>query len=53
MGDRYTFLKSCPNCGKEIGCYYASSSNCTEVKCSKCNKKYEIQLDFQLVEKED
>lgn len=51
MGDQYTFIQLCPECGEPIECYYAGSSNQTQAKCDKCGKEYEIFLEFVLVEK--
>lgn len=53
MGDRYTFWKDCPNCGKKMECYYAPSSGFISVVCPECKKIYYIEMDFKLVEKNE
>ena len=51
MGDRYEFNDICLNCLREIRCYYADSCGVTEVTCPYCKEKFEIIMDFKLVEK--
>ena len=50
MGDRYEFYKECPNCGKIVRCYYAESCEATNVTCLNCKKKFNIVMEFKLVE---
>lgn len=51
MGDKYQFMKECPNCGNKLWCYYAESCGHTSAKCPNCGKEFDIILDFTLKEK--
>jgi hypothetical protein len=53
MGDRYIFFKKCPNCGNEIECYYAPSSDMTDERCNECGKEYDIVINFELIPKKE
>ena len=51
MGDRYSWLEPCPNCGYMMDCWYGESCEATDVKCPHCKKEFDIVMDFKLVEK--
>jgi len=50
MGDKYDFVKYCPNCGERLECYYAPSCGCMSVECPKCKKLYRLEIDVNLIE---
>jgi len=54
MGDRYIINLFCPYCGKENEeVYYAESSGFTDWRCEFCKKRFDIELRFVAMPKEE
>ena len=48
MGDRYTWIESCPVCAEEMLVAYAESCGMTTVTCCTCGTVFDIKLRFVL-----